>query len=135
MEKNLKFSLLSLRVSVFIVMLFWTIDKMINPEHANNVFQKFYHIGSFSKSLMMAIGVIELVLIVAFLAGIKKRFTYGLVFLLHFISTVSSYQQYLNPFEKGNLLFFAGIPMLAACFTLFLHREDDTLLTLKPNRK
>lgn len=42
------------------------------------------------------------------------------VLLLHGISTLSSYRQYLDPFN--NLLFFAAWPMLAACFALYLLR-------------
>jgi hypothetical protein len=41
------------------------------------------------------------------------------------VSTFSSYKQYLAPFEGPNLLFFAAWPMLAACFTLFLLRDQD----------
>jgi putative oxidoreductase len=48
--------------------------------------------------------------------------------VLHGISTLSSYRQYLDPFD--NLLFFAAWPMLAACVALFLLRDLDTKWTL-----
>jgi hypothetical protein len=51
-----------------------------------------------------------------------------LVFVLHGISTLSSYRQYLDPFD--NLLFFAAWPMLAACFALYSLRDLDTRWTL-----
>lgn len=129
-DKNLRLSLFMLRIGVFIVMLMWTLDKFIRPDHAAQVFEGFYHITS-GKMIMYALGAIELVIIVMFVLGLFKRFSYGFILALHAISTFSSYKQYLNPFEKVNLLFFAAIPMLAACFALYLLREHDTKYTLK----
>ncbi len=56
-----------------------------------------------------------------------KTWTYGAVLLFHAVSTLSSWQMYLG---FDNLLFFAAWPMLAACFTLFWLRDQDTLLTV-----
>ena len=63
-----------------------------------------------------------------------RRLTYGAVLVLHAISTLSSYRQYLSPFEGSNLLFFAAWPMLAACVGLYLLRDHDTLFTVPPRR-
>jgi hypothetical protein len=130
MEINLRRSLLALRLSCFLVMFMWTLDKIINPGHASAIFEKFYFLSGFGPSLMMGIAIVELLIILGFLAGLLKTFTYGLVFLFHAISTLSSFSQYLSPFEKGHLLFFAAWPMLAALFTLFLLREEDKLYSL-----
>jgi hypothetical protein len=130
MIQKLKLSLLLLRLGIFLVMLFWTLDKFVRPEHASSVFQGFYAISSLDLSVMKLIGGAELVLIFGFLVGYKKRVTYGLVLVLHGISTLSSYNQYFAPFEKVNLLFFAAWPMFAACFALYLLRDEDTWFTL-----
>jgi len=130
-HNQLPLALLLLRLSVFLVMLMWTIDKFIRPDHAAAVYQHFYLIGGLGKSLFMAIGILELVLLVAFVAGLFKRYTYGAVLILHAISTVASYQQYFAPFADVNLLFYAAWPMLAACFTLYVLRDQDTLWTVK----
>jgi hypothetical protein len=120
--------LLALRLSVFLVMLMWTLDKFANPAHAARVYQHFYAIGGLGRTAFLAIGIAELVLLAAFLVGYRKRFTYGAVFAFHAVSTLSSYPQYLAPFE--NLLFFAAWPMLAACFALYRLRDLDTKLTI-----
>lgn len=126
---RLQWSLLSLRVGVFIVMLMWTLDKFIQPEHSGKVFENFYGLAGLGSTIFMIIGILELLLLLAFLVGIYKRFTYGVVLFIHGISTFSSFQQYLDPFN--NLLFFAAWPMLAACIGLYLLRHDDTLFTYK----
>ncbi|MGE3680205.1 MAG: hypothetical protein AB7G93_00675 [Bdellovibrionales bacterium] len=133
MNDRLKISLLVLRLCVFVVMLFWTIDKFLRPDHAATVYEHFYLLPGWGQSAIMAVGVAELILIFGFLLGVKKRFTYGSILLLHSVSTFSSYKQYLDPFDKGNLLFFAAWPMLAACLTLYLLRDDDTMFVFRPS--
>lgn len=120
--------LLLLRVTVFFVMAIWTIDKFINPDHAATVFQNFYYIDKeMTRKTMAVLGAMEALILTGFLMGLKKRITYGIVLLLHGISTLSSWQQYLSPFKEQNLLFFAAWPMLAACITLYLLRDRDIL--------
>jgi putative oxidoreductase len=126
-ESRLATPLLTLRLGVFIVMLMWTLDKFVNPAHAGAVFENFYMIGGLGDTVFLAIGIVELAIIVAFVLGIKKTITYGIVLALHTVSTLSSWQQYLG---FDSLLFFAAWPMLAACYTLFMLRDLDTKFTV-----
>jgi hypothetical protein len=127
-RSRLQWSLLSLRLGVFIVMLMWTLDKFINPGHSIKIFEKFYAISGLGETIAYILGALQLILILAFLAGLKKRLTYGLIFLLHGGSTLSAIGLYLDPFN--NLLFFAAWPMWAACLALYLLRNEDTKFTL-----
>lgn len=127
--QRLPLALLFLRIGVFIVMLLWTLDKLVNPEHAAKVFKKYYFIGGFDHGLFYVIAAVELVIILAFVAGFMKRWTYGIVLLLHAVSTLATFGNYLNPWS--NLLFFAAWPMLAACFALYYLRDADTMLVLE----
>lgn len=124
-DNKLQFSLLFLRLSVFLVMFMWTIDKFINPGHAAKVYESFYKIAGLEDVVMLAIGAIETIILLLFLVGYKKKYTYGAVLALHAVSTLSSFKQYLAPFDGPNLLFFAAWPMLAACLALFLLRDQD----------
>lgn len=127
-NNRILWSLFSLRLGVFIVMFAWTIDKLVNPGHAASVFESFYFIGGLGSEIMMLIGIVELVIILAFLAGLWKRYTYGFVLLLHSVSTFSSWKQYTIDI---NLLFFAAWPMLGACLALYLLRDMDRKFTLQ----
>jgi len=128
--KQLPLALFLMRVSVFIVFLVWTLDKFLRPDHASSVYQNFYFSPALSAVVLSVLGVIEMIILVGFLLGVKKKLTYGAVLLLHLISTVASYKQYLAPFESMHILFFAAIPMLAACYALYVLRDHDTMLTL-----
>jgi hypothetical protein len=127
---RLPWTLFLMRVSVFVVFLIWTLDKFLRPDHAASVYQKFYFTPALSAAAMYVLGAIEVVILAGFLLGVRKKLTYGIVLLLHLISTVSSYKQYLAPFESMHILFFAAIPMLAACYTLYVLRDHDTMLIL-----
>jgi len=127
-QNRLQWALLILRVTVFIVMFVWVLDKLFHPEHTMRVLKGFYGIASFGETVIYAMGAIQLALMLAFLAGIKKTVTYGIVLILHAISTFAAFKLYLDPFN--NLLFFAAWPMLGACITLYLLRSEDTKYSL-----
>lgn len=133
LETRLRLSLFILRLGVFIVMFIWTLDKFVRPEHTSAVFQKFYMMPALSHSSSYFIGMIQGLIVLGFLIGFKKKFTYGAILVLHTISTLSSFSQYLHPWDGPNILFFAAWPMLAATLALFLLREYDTTCTVGKN--
>ena len=124
--RKLEISLLALRVSVAAVMLVWAVDKLVRPEHSSSVFDGFYGMPGVGEGIV-GLGVVQLLLVLAFLAGVARTWTYGAILLLHAASTFVSWRQYLAPYEGPNILFFAAWPMLAACLTLFLLRDQDRL--------
>lgn len=132
-EKRVPVSLLLLRIGVFVVMALWSVDKIVNPEHAAAVFESFYFIGGMGAGVLAAIGVVQLILELAFVAGLFRTFTYGYVLVVHALSTLASWPGYLEPFD--HLLFFAAWPMLSACIALFLLRDRDSLWSLDEARR
>ncbi len=127
-RSRITLSLLLLRLGVFLVMLMWTLDKFVNPEHASGVFAKFYGLADVGPGLLTLLAGLELLILIGFLVGYRRLLTYGAVLVLHGVSTLSSYAQYLEPFS--HLLFFAAWPMLAACIALYLLRDLDTRWTV-----
>jgi putative oxidoreductase len=126
---RLPVALLTMRLSIFLVMFMWTVDKFVNPGHATRIFEYFYFIPGVESTFIYGLAVAEMLLLAVFLLGVQKRWSYGLVLLLHSVSTFSSFRQYLDPFEGSHLLFFAAWPMWAACVALYLLRDQDTLGT------
>ncbi|MCL7419732.1 MAG: hypothetical protein M8364_02350 [Methylobacter sp.] len=130
-NKSLPIALFGLRISVFFVMFMWAIDKFLNPAHAAKIYEKFYFIAGLESPVMLILGAVEVIILIAFLAGLYKKFSYGFVLTVHAVSTLSSFKQYLAPFDGANLLFFAAWPMLGACVALFLLRDEDVMLTFR----
>jgi putative oxidoreductase len=134
-RKRIGVALLVLRVTVFVVMLVWTIDKFVRPAHAASVYEHFYFLRGVGATTIYATGVVELAILIGFVIGFAPRLTYGLVLLFHAVSTFSAFRQYLHPFEGPNILFFAAWPMLGACFALYYLRDLDTLLSVRSRRR
>lgn len=123
---RLPLALAFLRISVFLLMFMWTIDKFLNPGHAAGVYANFYFLGGLGATAMYLVGLVELGILVGFVLGMQKSITYGAVLVFHGISTVSAFSQYLHPFDGPNLLFFAAWPTLAGCYALYVLRDCDT---------
>ena len=123
LSTKLRMSLFFTRISIFLVFLMWTLDKIFNPEHGSKIFEKFYGL-TVTPDMMIVVGFLQLAFVVAFGLGLWKKWVYLAVLVLHAGSTFSSLPLYLDPFN--NLLFFAAWPMLAACFILFILKEYDT---------
>ena len=117
--------LLFMRITIFVVMAMWTIDKFVNPSHASHVYQAYYGLGGFGVSPITLIAVVEALILLVFVAGRLKFWTYGFVVIVHGVSTLAAWAQYLDPFAGPNLLFFAAWPMWAAAIALFVLRERD----------
>jgi len=109
----------------------WTGDKFINPVHAESIWSGFFYMPALGKAIFFGIGVAEAILVILFLAGMFKWITYLIILIVHTVSTIAPYSNYLNAYSNDfNLLFFASIPMWGACLFLYLFRQEDTKFTL-----
>jgi len=127
---KLAVALFSLRIGVFIVFFVWALDKLVNPDHAAVVYEKYYKIAGLGEAVSYTIGGLQMVLLAMFLLGIWKKWTTGVLFVFHLVSTLSTVPMLLKPWQPPNLLFYASFPMLFAIFALWLLRDEDTLFTV-----
>jgi len=128
LERRLAASLLALRLTVFVVMILWTLDKFVNPDHASRVFAGFYGITGLDAVALYSIATAQLAIVLAFVTGAFRRVSYAGVLLLHAVSTLASWPKYVAPWD--NLLFFAAWPMLGACLALYWLRDHDRLASV-----
>lgn len=126
---KLEISLATIRITTAAFFLIWSIEKIVAPEIAQKVFSRFYG-STISPGVSIAIGILQTTLILLFLAGLLKLWTYGAILGMHAVSTLSSYEPLLNPYTPPNHLFWAAVPTLGAIFALFLLRKEDQMLTL-----
>ncbi|TGY88378.1 DoxX protein [Marinicauda algicola] len=125
---NLTLSLFILRVTLAAFFAVWALEKFLEPESTIAIFDHFYGIGGLPEWGSYAIGAVQAVLILAFLLWAKFRtVSVGLLLLMHAGSTLSTWQQLINPYEGPNHLFWAAVPTLGALIALFLLRREDRL--------
>ena len=123
--KNEQIGLFILRVGLGLFLLLWGLDKILSPESTLKVFEIFYFMP-IGVNAAYVIGVAEVLLSIAIIAGYQKKYSYGLGLILHGISTLSTWKQLIDPFGK-NHLFIAALPVLAGFITLYLLRDKDKL--------
>jgi CBS domain containing-hemolysin-like protein len=127
-EGKLLISLAIIRISIGIFFLVWSIEKIVAPELAQKVFKNFYF-SEISPGVSVILGIIQTIIVLAFIAGLFKTLSYGALLGMHTASVLSTYQQLLNPYQPPNHLFWAGVPVLGALIALFILRKSDRLLT------
>lgn len=127
LAKDARPPLFLLRLSVFLVMAAWVGDKFFRPDHAAGRLAELYGLPVLAPEILYAIGAIQAVILFAFLFGLRKRLSYGLVLLMHTVATFAAWPLYLHPFAGDNLLHFAAWPMWAALVALYALRDHDTL--------
>ncbi len=130
--RHLSLSLLLLRLGIAIVMGVWAADKFVNPGHGQAVLESFYGLDGTQFSLVTLIGVVQALVVVVFTIGAFRSWSYGVVLVMHGVTTLASWKQYLDAFD--NLLFFAAWPVFAAWIALFLLRKHDTPLNVDAAR-
>lgn len=135
-ERNIKLPLFLTRLSVFAFLLPWQITRFTGPDLIGGIAKTHYKIPV-SSTLSMITGVLMVILLLAFLAGFKKKISYGLVFLVHAVGTVMT----LPTLFKGanalvtaqfdpSALFLAAVPAAFAMLLLFCLRDEDTMFSL-----
>ncbi len=126
---NLRLPLFFTRLSIAVFLLPWQLMRFSKPETISNISQKYYKF-SMPEIGSIVTGVLMMVLLLAFVAGFKKRISYGLVLVLHTIGTLTTIPYLIPGLEGFNILFMAAIPTIGAMWLLYVLREQDTLLSV-----
>lgn len=130
---RLRMPLFLLRLTVGLFFLQWSLEKIIRPDKTTGIYDHFYGID-LSVSFSQIMGGAELLLVAAILTGFKRRIVYGIAFVLHLGSTVSTWPQLTDPYSGGNHLFAAAVPLLAALWLLHRMADYDDFLSLDARR-
>jgi len=130
-DRKIEISLLIMRITFAAFIMVWALDKVIAPEHAQKVFSGYYS-TELPVQILMIIGAAQIVVIVAFAIGFLRFWTYGAMLVMHAVSTLSTYDKLISPWEAGprGLLFWAAVPTLGVIIALFLLRDRDNLFSV-----
>lgn len=130
-DKTLEISLFLIRISTAAFFLIWSISKIVAPAITQYIAESFYlSSATISNPISVFIGILQLIIVLTFLAGLFKTWSYGALLGMHGVSVLVSYGPLLDPFTPPNTLFWAAIPTLGALIALFLLRDRDQLFTL-----
>jgi len=128
-SKILKPALFITRILIFLFLLPWQTLRFTNHDGAAGIANRYYKISTLPPAIGLAIGVFMMVLLLAFVTGFKKTYSYGLVFLLHAAGTIMTIGILLPPYPSPQRLFLAAMPTAGAMLLLWVLRKEDTLLS------
>lgn len=129
-DRRVEYCLAALRLSIGVFFLVWSLQKVLDPESAQRVFENFY-VAIPAETAVLLIGIAQTAVVLAFMAGLFKTWTYGALTAMHAVSTLSTLERLANPYQPPNALFWAAVPVLAALVLLWVMRDRDTFLTVK----
>lgn len=118
--------LLVLRLTLGIFLLQWAVEKFVNPERFQRIWDYFYFYD-LKIDFVPIMGGVQIVIILALLAGFYRRLSYGAAFAMHSISVVATWRELIDPYDltTHNHLFMTGVPVLAAFWLLYMLRDFD----------
>lgn len=144
LKQKIQLPLFFCRLSVFLVYLAWTWDKLFNAAHGAGIMRKHYSLDFVTTEMVFALGFAELLFILAILLGFYKRITRGLILIFSLISAFgplvrAGYMLFLQApdgakLDKTSDLFlpyflYPGLAMLVCCFVIYIMRDYDTLFS------
>lgn len=131
MHASPQLALMLFRASFGLFILVWGINKLANLQGTARIFETFYGWGALGGATSILLGLLQILVGLAIMAGLFKTLSYGAGLAVHGVSTLATSRHLLLPFAEGsNLLFFAAVPVLLGALGLFLARRSDTLLSL-----
>lgn len=130
-NRNLQLGLLILRIATGLFFLVWSFDKIVNSAHALGVFESFYKIPV-TQGIALGLGVVQTAIVLAFMAGLYKKWTTLALLAMHTVSVGSTWAHLINPYgdQSYGLVFWAAVPVWAGLLLLWLCRDEDRMWTL-----
>ncbi|MEX2466516.1 MAG: hypothetical protein WD995_06370 [Gemmatimonadota bacterium] len=127
-----KWSLFLLRLSIGLLVFWWGLDKITNPEHALGVSDAFYF-GILSQAWLLPIlGAAQMLVAVAYIVGFQRHWVDWVVTLINTGSMLGVWKSVLDPFghvlEGTNALFFPSLTVFAGCLVLIAFRGEEELV-------
>ncbi len=124
-------SLLGLRVSMGWLLVIWGADKIFNTAHGIAVAEKFYF-GFLASDLLLPIaGLVQVLIGLAVVIGIFRKWVYGLQLLFNAASLLAVSASVIDPWGwylgNTNALFYPSLIIFAASVLLIAFKGEDRL--------
>lgn len=131
MHASAQVTLMLFRVGFGLFLLVWGLNKVFAPQGTARIFETFYGWSALGLSTSVILGILQVILGLAIMAGLFKTLSYGVGAAIHGVSTLATARHLLLPLAEGsNLLFFAAVPVLLGAVGLFLARSSDILFSV-----
>lgn len=136
-------SLLFLRVSTGFLIIIWGLIKIMKPDAAIGVSEKYYGGAVSMEALQIPWGIFQVIIGLLVILGLLRRVVYPLQAAILCLGALAIWKYLLDPFgmyllteETREILFFPSLGMAAATLVIMAFRDEDRLsLDAKLGRK
>ena len=126
------YSLLFLRVSTGLLVVMWGLIKIMKPEAAIGVSNKYYGGSVSMEALQMPWGALQVIVGLLVILGLMRRFAYPLQAAILCLGALAIWKYLLDPFgmyllaEGDNqVLFFPSLAVAAATLVIWAFKDED----------
>lgn len=134
--KRIQAGLLIIRVTAAIFLGLWATLKFHHPEWQRNIFEGAYNIGflTITDNLSYFLGTVQIIIILAFVSGFKRNWTYAIVALMSAAGVLGSLGSLMTYYNYPKNLMLTSIPTLGALIALYIMRDLDNLFSLSARK-
>jgi len=136
-ERRIEIALLIIRVTTALFLGMWATLKFHRPEWQRNIFENFYNVNflTVTDNLSYFLGVVQIIIVLAFVSGFMRKWTYGLVMLMSAAGVIGSLGSFVEYYNYPKNLMLTSIPTLGALIALFILRDMDNLFSLSGRKQ
>ena len=136
-ERRIEIALLVIRITAAIFLGLWATLKFHHPEWQRNIFEGAYNVSFFTvtDNLSYFLGAVQIIIVLAFVSGFMRTWTYGLMMLMSAAGVIGSLGSFITYYNYPKNLMLTSIPTLGALIALFILRDMDNLLSLSGRKK
>ena len=124
-------SLLLLRISIGLLILWWGVDKVINTGHGTKVAEHFYFGILSGASTIKILGLLQVVIGALMILGLFRKYIYPAVLAITVVTAIAVWKSIIDPWglilEGSNVLFFPSLITAAAAWVLLVFKAEDTI--------
>ncbi len=128
------YSLLFLRISTGLLVIIWGLIKIMKPDAAIGVSNKYYG-GSVSlEALQMPWGIVQFIVGLLVILGLFRRFAYPAQAAILCLGALAIWKYLLDPFGmyllaegENQILFFPSLAVAASTLVIWAFKGDDRL--------
>lgn len=139
-QRKIEIALLVIRLTCAVFLGLWATLKFHRPEWTQNIFKGAYRLSELGLETLppevsYTLGGIQIIIVLAFAAGMFRFWTYGLMMLMSAAGVIGSFSSLLTYYNYPRNLMLTSIPTLGALIALFILRDMDNLFSLSARRK
>ncbi len=138
-QRKIEIALLIIRITCALFLGLWATLKFHRPEWTQNIFKGAYKLSELGLETLppevsYALGGLQIMIVLAFAAGLWRFWTYGLMMLMSAAGVIGSLSSFMTYYNYPRNLMLTSIPTLGALIALFILRDLDNLFSLSKRK-